>query len=33
MKKFLTPYIYKYAKSVMPKISETEATALNSGTV
>jgi len=33
MKKFITPYIYNYAKKVMPKISETEAAALNSGTV
>jgi len=33
MKKFITPYIYNYAKKIMPKISETEAAALNSGTV
>ena len=32
MKKFLSPYIYNYAKNIMPKISETEAAALNSGT-
>ena len=33
MKKFITPYIYNYAKKIMPKISETEAAALNSGTI
>ena len=32
MKRFITPHIYKYAKNIMPKISETEAAALNSGT-
>ena len=32
MKRFVTPHIYKYAKTIMPKISETEAAALNSGT-
>lgn len=33
MKRFITPYIYNYAKKIMPKISETEAAALNSGSV
>ena len=32
MKKFVTPHLYKYAKNIMPKISETESAALNSGT-
>ena len=32
MKRFITSHIYKYAKNIMPKISETEAAALNSGT-
>ena len=32
MKRFITFHIYKYAKTIMPKISETEAAALNSGT-
>jgi alkylation response protein AidB-like acyl-CoA dehydrogenase len=33
MKRFITPHIYNYAKKIMPKISETEAAALNSGSV